>query len=478
MKHAQLNHEGGYIFVGVLFLLSLSLLISTAMLNAAATNTKTRALVKTQADYYYDAEETLNKTVAWLQAHSKSLVTAFTADNFDNNFTPGDPVVGDNEGQHFTVPTMVKMDGSNNSVMLSNNDFFGSPSFPQTTHIDTGADFDAVTEFRNADLGSANARVVLIWARESEGNYEPIFRADVVTGNNPDRGVHSFSYVYSTLVATESALGFYGEEFLTLQSPNNDCSSFQYTYANGAWSKGAPRSNCPVGSDDDINISSHVNGTAKTLLDNGIHLNPPGGEVSGGTCTGGTCHSYGLPIYSSWASYCPDNQVDMTVSANTTLSAGGCYRDIHIDNRNTLTFTDTENPYYIRTLDFRSNFAKFSVGVLPPGEKVTLYIETISNDAINGNQFYNPGSAPHQLEINYIGTRALKLNGTADLNALLVAPNVLVTVNGNFNYYGGIWAKQLDVLGKAKLYYDEAIGAQPVVRDLKFALKKASQRYR
>ena len=96
-------------------------------------------------------------------------------------------------------------------------EFFGESSFPASTNIDTGAAFDAAAEFLNADLGNANARAVVMWARSTDGNFEPIFRVDAVTGNNPDRGVHSFTYVYSQLVAEPStgpatSVGFYTED--------------------------------------------------------------------------------------------------------------------------------------------------------------------------------------------------------------------------------------------------------------------------
>ena len=99
-----------------------------------------------------------------MQSNSKNIVTAFDSTNFDLNFSIGSPSVGDNEGVHFQVPTLVKMKGTNDSAMLSNNSFFGTSAFPTTTNIDTNASFDAVSEFQNADLGEANARIVLVWA--------------------------------------------------------------------------------------------------------------------------------------------------------------------------------------------------------------------------------------------------------------------------------------------------------------------------
>ena len=132
---------------------------------------------------------------------------------------------------------------------------------------------------------------------------------------------------------------------------------------------------------------------------------------------------------------------------------------------------------HFKLLDFKANFAKFDIANIPEGEKVTIYVETMSNDHINGNQFYNVKHAPHQLEINYIGTNALKLNGTADINAFVYAPKVGVTTNGNFNYYGALKALSFTVSGNARINADETIVAAPVVSDIKFSLHKTSQYY-
>lgn len=474
--------EKGYVLIGVLLLVALAVLVSLGMLSSSATNAKTRSIVTTQSEYYYQVEETLNNVVGWLQSNSKNIVTAFTAANFSNNFDVGSPAVGDNEGQHFSVPTMVKMKGTNNSVMLSNNNFFGTAAFPSTTNLDSGSAFDPQAAFQSADLGSANARIVLVWARETNGNYEPIFRIDVLTGNNPDRGVHNFSYVYSTLETSNSNMQFYGRDFLTLQTPNNECSSYQYSWSGASWSSGAPRSNCGIASDNAINTSAKVNGSAFSLIDPGITLNPPSGAISGTACEGAGCHGYSLPVLSDWNTYCPGGGVDIVVNSDTTLAAGGCYRDVSIDNKKTLYLTDINNPYYFRSVDFSTNFAHLAYG--PSGklanetDTITVFVETINNDHMNGNQFYNEDNAPHQVIFNYIGNAAFTFNGTSAFNGLFIAPYADVVVNGNFVYHGGIWAKSLDVKGKAELFGDEQLAGPPVLSDIKFALRKTSQRYR
>lgn len=473
----HITNENGYALISILLLMSLGLLIGAGMIDSASSNIRTHALVKTRSEYYYEVEETLNRTVSWLQTNSKYIVDAFSEDNFSDNFDLGSPALGSNEGEFFGVYSMVKMKGTNNSVMLTNNGFFGTPAFPALEHIDTSEELNAIKSFQDADLGSANARVILIWARESNQNFEPIFRIDVVTGNNPDRGVHSFSYVYSTLVADSSDMGFYGQNHMT-NGTKNECYSFEYVHNGSTWDRGAQKANCPVGSDSAISLQGKINGNARSLLDPGVSLLSPGGDVSGTICEGAGCHSYTLPTLSTWATYCPSDNGDLAVGSDTTLPSGGCWRDVTISNKKTLFLTDTTTPYYFRTLGFGPNSAKFDIGTVPVGEKVRVYVEVLSNGHINGNEFYNPSNAPHQLEIYYLGSETIRLNGTADINSVLYASNADIDVLGNFNYYGGIFAKSLDVSGSALFFYDEALGTQPSLHDMNFQLRKANLRYR
>ena len=472
--------EKGYVLLGVLLLTMLALVISVGMLDSSATNAKTRAVVNTQMDYYYEVEETLNKTVGWLQQNSKYILDAFLTANFNTHFD-FDPAVaatiGSNEGLHFSVPTMVKMAGTTNSVMLSNNAFFGTDAFPAVNHIDTNAAFDAIAEFDAADLGSANARIILVWVRQTTDTFEPIFRIDVVTGNNPDRGVHSFSYVYSTVVDGGGGTGFYGEDYLEFGTPNNDCYSYNWTHNGTNWNKGAQRANCPIASDGDIDVKSKINGTGKTLKNNGINLLPPGGTVSGATCEGAGCHSYNLPALGDWNSYCGGGGASMTISSDTPI-APGCYDTITINNNRDLQLFDRSAPYYIREIDFQGNFSNIDFGSIPVGDTVELFVEDFNGTHLNGNRLTNTNNAPHQFELNYLGTDELKLNGTADLNAMVTSPYATVDVRGTFNLHGGVLAKELTIGGTAKVNFDESATPTTAPSDINFALRKTSQRYR
>lgn len=470
--------DSGYAMLGVLFLLMLGGIISTGLIVSSGTAIKTRSLVKLRSDRFYQVEDTMNKVVNWLQSNSKNLVGAFSEANFDTNFTVGDPAIGINEGQQFRVPSMVKIKGTTNSVMLSNNEFFGTSAFPATTHVDTGVAFNASSAFQSADLGEANARIVLMWARQTGGNYEPIFRIDAVTGNNPDRGVHTYTYVHSTLTTSGGGAGFYGRTFTNLGTPNNDCYSLKYTHNGTSWNSGAQRSNCPVSSDGVVSVKSKVFGTASSKQDPGVVLNN-GGNVSGGICQGSGCTTSTLPAVNSWATYCPGNTTDINASSDVTLATGGCYRNISISNKKIVTFSNYDNPYYVRMINFSGAQGNIAFGTIPTDKKVKIFVEVpSSNYNLNGNRLINTVNAPHQVEIVYIGSTPLTLNGTSQISANIIAPLATVNVLGNFNMYGGIQANALDVSGNARLFYDEGLGGSPVVSDLHYALKKTGQRYR
>ncbi len=479
MKNSKVNNDKGYVLLGVLLLTFLTLIVTAGMLDSAASNAKTRAIVKTQADYYYEVEKTLNNVVAWMQTNSKNLVSPFLSGNFPVNFDITDPTLGDNEGQHFSVPTMVKMRGTNNSVMLSNNSFFGTNAFPASYHLDTAVPFDAAASFAAADFGGANARLILVWAKETDDNYQPIFRIDVVTGNNPDRGVHSFSYVYSGLVAGSGGAGFYGENQLDFTSPNNNCSSHKFSHDGTSWSKGDKRKNCPAASNGPINIGSKIEGTADTNIDPGITYTKNGANVSESTCEGAGCHGYTLPVLPNPCT----SYVDLTVSANMalpSLALPQCYGTLTIDSNISAELSDPSAAYYIQNLNFVGNNSSLNFGTVAPGNQVNINIlNTVSsNNHLNGNRVLNPNNAPAQVQLNYHGTQEVILNGTANMYMNFTAPNAPVTVQGNFLYYGGIQSKVLSIAGNAELFYDENLGAVPIISDIKFALKQTSQRYR
>ena len=69
------------------------------------------------------------------------------------------------------------------------------------------------------------------------------------------------------------------------------------------------------------------------------------------------------------------------------------------------------------------------------------------------------------------------MNGTAAMNAFIVAPYTGVTVQGNFTFQGGIKATSLTATGSGVLRYDES-GDITTISDVTYQVKNVEQNYR
>ena len=330
----------------------------------------------------------------------------------------------------------------------------------------------------------------MVWALETDGHYQPIFRIDATTGGDgPEHGVHGVNFVKSALITSNAALCHYADDgdFQT-GNGNNQCWSYQYTWNSGtsSWSRGAPRSNCNISGKDDIALKSAIHGTVFTNKVHGINLD--GGSVSGATCEGSGCVSYTLPNESLWDVRCAGVPVvDLTVSSTPhNLTSGPalaqqCYRTVTVPSNKTLNFATSDYPYHIKTLTLQNNSnSKMTFPTVGTGHKYELHVDKITGDKINGNQLVSTNLAPHQLELYIPKNGTLTLNGTADMNAIITGnSNHTIVYSGNFTFYGALRSNAVSVNGNAVLGCDEDIpGGTPILSDLNFTLYKASQRYR
>jgi hypothetical protein len=248
-----------------------------------------------------------------------------------------------------------------------------------------------------------------------------------------------------------------------------------------------------VGSNSTIQVHQNemIYGTART---NGGFNNssPYGGKICsdfaagcpnvGETCQGASCTVPGLPVYSSWGSYCPSNQGDLTINANSTLLVAGnaanqkCWNKIKVNSGKTLTIRTTNYSYFIDTFDIANN-AVINFSPNPGNGTINLYVKSFVGDKFNGNQVFNVNNKPYQLRIHYLGTADLTMNGTAAMSAFLIAPYAGVNVQGTFDYSGGIKAKSLSCTGSGLLHYDES-GDITTLSDVSYKLRNVNERYR
>ncbi len=498
------NGEEGFVLIAILILTALALTITAATLTSTANISKAHAVVKIHNNRYYDVEDSLGKVTAWLQDNSKYLVSAFTAANFSTNFsyTEGNaPTIGTNEATHFGVPTSVKMNGTTNSVMISNNSTFGSSSFPSVTHIEDGDSKNLVTTFNSAfpdaDNGGVNLRVVLLSVKSAGADYSPIFRVDAITGNDPDRGVHMFTHIAGAFVDNmNDDSGFYGENYADLGG-TSFCKSKTFTWSGSKWNIGKEAFNCNVQSQGNIIVSSSatIHGKAETNKANGISASSESKITASNSagCEGPGCHSTTLVPASLWAAKCPSGGDIKTISSNTTLSIGDsskkgadgvsdCYEKITVNNQKTLTLDSSNDVgnYYVKTFTMSGGQPELKINPSASDKVIELHIETMSNGHINGKEVINKNAAPHQLKIVYTGSSELKLNGGTDIRAHLYAPFARIYANGNFQFYGKVNALEFKSSGTADLFSDEVNSSSTAspAQDLAFANTRISQRFR
>lgn len=496
----KIGEESGYVLAGVLILMAISAVIVASNLNISSINSLTIRAGRERSREYFDAENTFSQAVTWLRGNSTSLTSVFSRSEFYDKFDSGNPTTGSNEAGLFEIPTKIKMQGTTNSVILTNNDTLASAFFPSTIDTLSALTFSPTSQFDSSSFGEDMVRVTLVDAIPVDsaldygdtdlGNpppdtdFNPVYRIDSMRSD--DRGGHIFGYVVGSLVF-DYGIGFYGKDFFEMRQT---CDSYQSN--SGTYGGSNIRANCATGSDGLLTIhqAEILYGSAKTkgTIDG---TSPWGGLIcadfepgcpnSGLSCQGTTCNVPGLPTYNTWASYCPSNQGNLVVNANVTVSVAGnaanqkCWNKITVNSNKTLNLNTTTYSYFIDTFDIANNaIVNFSP---PVGETINIYVRTFTGDKFNGNQIVNTNNKPYQLRIHYLGTNALDLNGTAAMSAFIVAPYANVTVSGNFDYKGGIKAKGLNLTGSGNVHYDES-GDIATLSDVQFRVRNIEGRYR
>lgn len=501
MAESTKQREGGYVLIAFLVVVVIGLMIASMSLDLASSGARTISASRARSHEYYEAETTIYRMISWLRANSQNMVYPFSRNNFYTNFSRAAvPSVGTNDIAGNGVPTKIKLFNSTNSVVLSSHSMLGVSNFPNSQHITSGAAFNTNATFAAAGLGPTELRATLIDALPVDPSLDygpppaaapgtdfyPIYRLETL--NNLTQGTRILGYLVGSLYYIDT-VGFYGRDFVEVRQ---SCDS--YISANGAYSSAVKRAKCPVGSNNEIRIhqNEQIYGSART---NGAfnNANPYGGKVcadfvancpnAGSTCAGGTCAVPPLPSFSPWATYCPSDQGNRTVSSNQTWVLGGgspaqnCWNTVTVNTNRTLTLSSTTYPYYIKTLTLTNNSnSRLQIQPSPANGTVTLYVETITGNSINGNQSINTSNRPSQFRLYYLGASSLTLNGNANMNVAIVAPNAGISVLGNFDFHGGIMATDLTFQGAGKLHYDESLGGSSL-NDVTYRLKNEGQFY-
>jgi len=94
------------------------------------------------------------------------------------------------------------------------------------------------------------------------------------------------------------------------------------------------------------------------------------------------------------------------------------------------------------------------------GTKVEIYIGTngsVTFDNSGRINFDNSPNSPVNLAIYVASSKAINIIGDARVNGVIYAPNSVCTVKNSAELRGAVVAKEVNLPGDAKIYYDVAL---------------------
>lgn len=157
---------------------------------------------------------------------------------------------------------------------------------------------------------------------------------------------------------------------------------------------------------------------------------------------------------------------DMSIAANTTIAAGDYYWPNFVCNNNrTVTITGPAN-IVVNNFRLRSG-AQFVVDA--SAGPVNLYV--IDNFVLNSNSLlYSTNYVPGDLRVNLVSDNIADPDVTITLDTIdfasntkmwgaLYAPNALITINSNFELFGALIARQVDLDSNGFIHYDESLAS-------------------
>lgn len=499
-KNCFKNSSNGFALPTVLIFIVICSAILMGWSKNSISTLRTAGADRIRTSTYNQAETGLNTAVSWLRDNSTNMFTLFTQANFCNNFVRNaSPAYSSNDPSSgsFAIPSRIRWVSANTtSPVLSNQASLGTTSFQNV-----GA-FNTTTSFNSVNFGNNLVKITLVDALPVTPtatttcpgittDFYPVFRVDSMTGNSS--GSRVFGYVSGDMIQNGGIPGFYGETGITQAQ---DCVSFNFTGpppANVATAQ--QRAQCTIASRGNITFANNaeVYGTvtsAGTITAGHECQSPPSQACSpsnGSPATTVTDPFAGRVNPFTAGGWCSTHPAGGALnpangSTITPPADGTCYSSFTLANNASVTLS--AGTYYINgTLNFGNNAAIRlpSLATLGSG-KVTVHFLSLPVSGgwanINANNTVNSTAPPSRLEMNYWGNQQLRLNGNSNFAMAFWAPNALVQLQGNTNYYGALLARTLNNTGSANMIYDESMGFSPVTSDVNYALRNVEETYR
>ncbi|MBX7144403.1 MAG: hypothetical protein K1X79_08140 [Oligoflexia bacterium] len=501
-KNRRRGTSAGFTLPSVVIFLVICTTVLVGWAKYSMSTTRTVGADRIRTTTYNQAEKGLNVAVSWLRDHSTEMFSLFTQANFCNNFTrSASPAFSTNDPStgSFAVPSRIRWVAANtSSPLLTNSAALGTTSFQSV-----GA-FNTVSSFNALNFGGDSVKITLVDALPVTTtatttcpgittDFYPVFRIDSMTGNQS--GSRVFGYVSGDMQQSGGLPGFQGE---TTISQAQDCASFNFTGpppANVATAQ--QRAQCMIASQGNISFANNAEVYGTATAGGSITTGHVCGTIPSIPCTptnGSPNTSVSDPFAGRSNPFAAGNWCSSHASAGPLVPTcgsavpmsppanGACNTSFILPNNCSVVLG--AGTYYINgTLSFGNNAALRlpSLATLGSG-KVIIHFSSVPVSGgwstINANNTVNTTAPPSRMELNYWGNQQLKLNGNSNFAMAFWAPNALVQLQGNTNYYGALLAKTLNNTGSANMIYDESMGFNPVTTDVTYAIRNVEETYR
>ncbi len=281
-----------------------------------------------------------------------------------------------------------------------------------------------------------------------------------------DRSGASMELVVRSVPNTMWRYGAFGREFLHLDSNakvdsyNSSLGTYASQATNGSGTSLHANEDGDVGSNGGVGLDQNGKVWGDAMAGPGHTTTVLGNAIVSGSTTPSSAQldlpAINVPTYTSYGA--------LTVTGATTIPSGNrSYTNLRVNSSKTLNITGPAN-IVISNLDLRSNA---QIVVDATAGPVTLYV--LDNFIINSNaQIYSTDYRPQNVAINLLSDNVINPEVTVQLDVVdfasnskiygtIYAPNAAVVINSNFELFGSLVARSVDLDSNCFFHFDEAL---------------------
>ena len=295
-----------------------------------------------------------------------------------------------------------------------------------------------------------------------------------------DRAAARQELVVRQVPTTIWRFGAFGKEFVhmdansRIDSYNSDLGPYSGQNINGAGTNRHAHEQGDTGSNGDIALDQNAKVWGDAIPGPGHMATVLGNAFVTGT-TGAASQQLDMPTITvpTYTSYGA-----LTVTGTTTIPTGNrTYTNLTVNSNKVLNITGPAN-IVISNLALRSN-AQINIDATNGG--VTLWV--LDNFVLSQNSQIAPTDfKPRHLQLNLLSDNVINPEVNVQLDTVsfdsnskfygtILAPHAAIQLTSNFELFGALLARSIDLASNARLHFDEALleangGSQPVIETI------------